>query len=44
MSNDDFYQLFTETGEPMYWLMSRESQSEPVGADTTDDEKEADRQ
>lgn len=43
MSNDDFYQLFTETGEPMYWLMSREAQGESAKADTADDDDEADR-
>ena len=23
MTQDDFYRLFTETGEPLYWLLSR---------------------
>lgn len=43
MSTDDFYQLFTETGDPMYWLMSREAQIMFVNCDTTEDVNEADR-
>lgn len=42
MSTDEFYKLFTETGEPMYWLMSRETQSESAKDDTTMSENEAD--
>ena len=25
MTQNDFYKLFAETGEPIYWLLSREA-------------------
>ena len=39
MEQTDFYKLFAETGEPLYWLLSRagaETRGKPENAQGTD--------